>query len=125
MLYKYLTLPAIVASNVQASVYISSGVGKVNAALYDNYNGQPWNLLAVGVTVTTQIGWNNITVPIDGRPAGVYYLAFIVNNTARMTYNGSGLDKYNYRAYTDGFSSKPGLQNWLGDLSANGYFCHY
>lgn len=113
------------ASNVQASVYIVSGAGKANAALYDNYNGQPWNLLAVGLTVTTHTGWNAISLPIDARPAGVYWLGFMVNNTARMTYTGVGLDKYNYRAFTDGFADKPGTQNWLNNLSANGYFCHY
>lgn len=125
VVFKSVQLPAIVASNVQVDVYVSSGQGRVNAALYADDNGQPGTLWASGSPQTAYIGWNTINLPVASRPAARYWIAAVTDNTAKMTYSAPMLDKYGYSQFLVTFPQRLPAQNWLGDASIRGKFCHY
>jgi hypothetical protein len=47
-----------------------------------------------------------------------------VDNTARMTYSYTGVDKFTYLPFANTFPAKVSMQNWLGDSSLSAIFCH-
>ena len=106
------------------SVYVVSGYGPMQAALYSDWNGNPFNLITLGSRIHVFPGWNVVPVGSPYEPAGNYWLGVETTNSAQVQYSIVGNDLFSYYPYGT-WPNPATTQNYLGTVSAYGFICHY
>lgn len=116
-----LSAPGSIAS---VTSYISSGPGKVRVAVYNSSGSKPGTLLAQSGIQVTSPGWNTVSIQPPALAAGSYWLAVQVQGSSQVTYERSGVDRYQYQAWAS-FPSTAVSQATLGRVSVYGNYCHH
>ncbi len=107
-------------------VYILSGAGKLQAALYES-SSFGWHLLTTSKTYPAVVGWNALAMDdIASRlqPAGNYMISVEGSNSLKVGFTRPGADCY----FQTQWGYFPALVNPLkgyNDCSIYGEFCNY
>ena len=127
VMYKQVTLPYPTANLVaNVSVYVNSGYGPIQAAIYTDYAGQPDQLTATsGLAYTAAVGWNAITFSTMNLAPGNYWLAVEATNSATIRYDDQpGPDYFAYQAFGT-WPQQANIQSYLGNANIQGVVCGY
>ena len=124
--YKQITVGYSTTGSVQTvSAYLESGYGAMQAAIYTNYQGRPWQLVqASNLVYGFSPGWNVITFPAYSLTPGTYWMAVETTNTGMIQYDTAGSDYYGYQAFGD-WPSQAITTNILGTADVQGFVCGY
>ena len=126
MFYKQVQLTDPTQNQIpNVNVYVTSGQGQVQAAIYSNGFNAPWLLQQTSYkTPVTAGGWNSVAFSSQTLTAGTYWLAVELSNTAFLQYSSAGNDYYAYQPFGT-WPTSATTQSVLGNAAVMGVVCGY
>ena len=126
--YKPVTIGGSWQSTIQTiSAYVPTGYGMMQAAVYSDFNGTPWNLLEEEGPVyanSTVANWTTITFGVQDLAPGNYWLAVEITNTGVIQYSSRGNDLFGFSPW--GTWPNPAVvQTKIGTIDVQGFICGY